>query len=65
MRKYFKSFNNRKCGFFLEKCLELYDGLILQKIDIDMKIILKLHMLLLKAIPSYEGYAGVWRPVKV
>ncbi|MDO8554852.1 MAG: Fic family protein [Candidatus Micrarchaeota archaeon] len=49
----------------MEKCLELYDGLILQKIDLDIKIILRFHMLLLKAIPSYEGYAGVWRPVNV
>jgi Fic family protein len=49
----------------MEKCLELYDELILQKIDIDLKIILHLHMLLLKAIPDYEGYAGVWRPVNI
>jgi Fic family protein len=49
----------------MEKCLELYDELILQKIDLDIKVILRLHMLLLKAIPNYEGYAGVWRPVNV
>lgn len=49
----------------MQKCLELYDELILQKIDLDMKVILRLHMLLLKAIPSHEGYAGVWRPVNV
>lgn len=49
----------------MEKCLGLYDELILQKIDLDMKIILRFHMLLLKVIPDYEGYAGVWRPVNV
>jgi Fic family protein len=49
----------------MEKCLELYDELILQKIDLDIKVILRFHMLLLKAISNYEGYAGVWRPVNV
>jgi Fic family protein len=49
----------------MEKCLGLYDELIMQKIDLDIRVILRLHMLLLKAIPNYEGYAGVWRSVNV
>ncbi len=49
----------------MENCLELYDELILQEIDLDLKVILRLHMLLLKTIPQYEGYAGTWRPVNV
>lgn len=47
------------------QCLELYDEFLLQKIDINIKVILKFHLLLLKAVPNYEGYAGVWRPVNV
>ncbi|MBD3209899.1 Fic family protein [Candidatus Micrarchaeota archaeon] len=49
----------------MEQCLELYDKLLDQKAELTEKIILKLHLLLLKTIPSYEGYAGVWRPVDV
>jgi Fic family protein len=49
----------------MEQCLGLYDKLLNQKADLTEKIILRLHLLLLKTIPSYEGYAGVWRPVNV
>lgn len=49
----------------MEKCLELYDKLLEQKAGLDEKTILGLHLLLLKTIPDYEGYAGVWRPVNV
>ena len=31
----------------------------------DEKLILSLHLILLKTIPRYEVYAGVWRPVNV
>ncbi|MBS3068030.1 Fic family protein [Candidatus Micrarchaeota archaeon] len=49
----------------MEHCLELYDELLEKKIELDEKIILRFHLLLLKTIPKYEAYAGIWRPVKV
>ena len=49
----------------MEQCLELYDKLLEQKAELTEMIILRLHLLLLKTIPSYEGYAGVWRSVNV
>lgn len=49
----------------MEQCLELYDKLIEKKANLDEKLILNLHMNLLKTIPRYEAYAGVWRPVNV
>lgn len=49
----------------MEQCLELYDRLLEQKVELNEKTILRLHLLLLKTIPNYEGYAGVWRPVNV
>jgi Fic family protein len=49
----------------MEQCLELYDRLLEQKAGLNEKIILRLHLMLLKTIPNYEGYAGVWRPVNV
>jgi len=49
----------------MEQCLELYDRLLEQKTGLNEKTILRLHLMLLKAIPDYEGYAGVWRPVNV
>jgi Fic family protein len=49
----------------MEQCLELYDKLIEKKADLDEKLILNLHLILLKTIPRYEAYAGVWRPVNV
>jgi Fic family protein len=49
----------------MEQCLLLYDQLLGQKAALDEKTILRMHMLLLKSIPDYEGYAGVWRPVNV
>ncbi|MBN1169669.1 Fic family protein [Candidatus Micrarchaeota archaeon] len=49
----------------MEQCLEAYDKLLDQKAELTEKVILRLHLLLLKTIPTYEGYAGVWRPVNV
>lgn len=49
----------------MENCLEIYDKFLHKKVDLDKHLILKLHLLLLKTIPSYEAYAGVWRPVNV
>jgi Fic family protein len=45
----------------MEQCLELYDKLLQQKTELTEKVILRLHLLLLKTIPKYEGYAGVWQ----
>lgn len=49
----------------MEQCLELYDRVLEQKAVLNERIILRLHLMLLKTIPNYEGYAGVWRPVNV
>ncbi len=49
----------------MEKCLEAYDQLLERKTVLSEKLILGLHLMLLKTIPKYEGYAGVWRPVNV
>ena len=49
----------------MEQCLEFYDTLLEKKTELNEKLILRLHLLLLKAIPSYEAYAGVWRPVNI
>jgi len=49
----------------MERCLEAYDKLVAQKAELTEKVILRLHQLLLKTIPAYEGYAGIWRPVNV
>ena len=49
----------------MEQCLELYDELLEKKMALDEKIILQFHLLLLKTIPKYEAYAGIWRPVNV
>jgi Fic family protein len=49
----------------MEQCLELFDKLLNQKVELTEKIVLRLHLLLLKTIPSYESYVGVWRPVNV
>jgi Fic family protein len=49
----------------MEQCLELFDKLVEKKADLDEKLILNLHLILLKTIPRYEAYSGVWRPVNV
>jgi Fic family protein len=49
----------------MEECLGLYDQILRKKTDLDEKLILRLHLVLLKTIPNYEGYAGVWRAVNV
>ena len=49
----------------MEKCLELYDGYLEDRAEITENEILKLHFLLLKAIPGYGAHRGVWRTVNV
>jgi len=49
----------------MERCLELYDELLEKNVELDEQVILRFHLLLLRSIPSYEKYAGIWRPVDV
>jgi fido (protein-threonine AMPylation protein) len=49
----------------MERCLELYDELLEKNAELDERVILRFHLLLLRSIPDYEKYAGTWRPVDV
>ena len=43
----------------------MYDGYLEDRAEITENEILKLHFLLLKAIPGYGAHRGVWRTVNV
>ncbi|MFA5411805.1 MAG: Fic family protein [Candidatus Micrarchaeia archaeon] len=49
----------------MEDCLSLYDQYLRKGAEIDEKMLLRLHLALLKAIPGYEEHGGVWRTVNV
>ncbi len=49
----------------MKDCLALYDRYLETKADIDEKMVLRLHLMLLKAIPGYEEHGGAWRNVNV
>lgn len=49
----------------MKDCLALYDKYLENSTEIDEKFVLRLHMVLLKAIPGYEEHAGAWRTVNV
>jgi Fic family protein len=49
----------------MEDCLSLYDQYLQKGAEIDEKMLLRLHLALLKAIPGYEEYGGVWRAINV
>jgi Fic family protein len=43
----------------------LYDKYLETEADVDEKMVLRLHLMLLKAIPGYEEHGGTWRNVNV
>jgi len=49
----------------MENALDLYDKLLEKKVDLTQKLILSLHMFILKTIPNYEKHAGSFRTVNV
>ena len=49
----------------MKDCLALYDKYLETNADIDEKMVLRLHLMLLKAIPGYEEHGGTWRNVNV
>ncbi len=49
----------------MEKCLGKYDQYLLAGMEIDEKMILQLHYMLLNEMPDYDKYKGIWRPVNV
>ncbi|MBU0586169.1 Fic family protein [Candidatus Micrarchaeota archaeon] len=49
----------------MRDCLALYDKYLESKEDITESMVLRMHLILLKAIPGYEEHEGAWRKVNV
>ncbi len=49
----------------MNNALDFYDKLLERHADIDEKLILALHLAILKGVPNYEQHAGSWRQVNV
>ena len=49
----------------MERCLARYEECLAQKRELNEKLILEWHTILLNKIPDYDQYKGIWRPVNV
>ncbi|MDP2666259.1 MAG: Fic family protein [Candidatus Diapherotrites archaeon] len=49
----------------MEKCLQRYDQYLKINQELNEKMVLQLHYILLDKIPHYDQYKGIWRPVDV